>query len=637
MKASWRPRVGIERAILQGTVVCLGLSLGACPPSRQLSKDRAARSEAAITIPPGPRELSILRRGQERRDCAGRREAARLLFDLHDVWRSLRGEHDELSREQRRVGKAVDALLRAELGVEALAPDAELVRRLRQRVGALPQSCPKRATKSWAAAALRLMALEQPEAAEGITAFRWATDLRRRVIAGGPLADNARLRLLRACARTFRHALREPPQRQRRVLSRCLYALYEADPAPYFAADPALRAPLPPWSLLRDKARSQWKALESSRLAALAKLQRRADQAFFKRGGALLPAAVDLARLKLPISARGRPHDGSPVVTALAEIFLVDGLLVERGDAQGLRRAIRKRLRGDQRGALTVVMPAGSPAGAIYELGRAAQREKVHTLLLGVRRLVATKTVPGDVQATMAGKGPVYRLEGIPVSVRLLALRPGDTDRDRPRALLYDPLAAQARLALVCTAKSWRLESRYGAMQALRAGDIQGLRRQLLRLQRVFPDEGGLILAAAHGLSFAQLVEVVEHVRYRGRQPLFPAVALGQRYGLGSGSGALEQLLGALEGARVQSATPLETGRRAALSACCRRAIARGFEADEPLAPLVITRARSGRKASVGATAWRACLSAQERPAKKAPRCLPGAPPAGVLDAKSKP
>ncbi|MBW2731496.1 MAG: hypothetical protein JRH20_03830 [Deltaproteobacteria bacterium] len=616
-------------ALLSGVALSGVVLLVACRPPVQGSELTNPSQEAPITLPPGPREEAILQRAHQKKDCASRRRAGQLLLDLHDAWRFFSGEQDEVSQRLRRVGKDVEALLRREFALKEFTPEAEVVKGIQARLRALANCSDN--TKQWSLAALRLLDLDAMAAPAEVPTFAWSTELRKVWIRGGPLATNARVRLLHPCVRAFRHALREEPRRQRPVLSRCLYALFEAEPAPYFVANPAQRPPEPPWTLLREELHRAF-LLMQSRFAALARLQIDADRSFFKHACAELPTAVDLPRLNLPVSEQGRPYDRSPVVTVLPESFMVDGLFVQGGDRPALQKAIHKRLRGDARATLTVVMPATGSAGAIYELGRAARREKVHTLLLGVRRLVAPTAAPGDVQARMVGKGGVWRLEGIPVSVRLLSLRPGETSRDRPRVLLYDPLATEARLALTFTATSWRFESRYGALPALRAGDFKGLRRQLGLLRRAFPEEGGLIVAPAHNLSYAELIKIVKAVRYVGRKPLFPALALAQRYGLASSLRDLAPLLAALDGVAVEGGNATQ---EVALKACCRRALARSYGADESLGSLTVPQGKA--KPSVGASSWSSCLSPAQLISAHPPRCIPGVPPMTHAEKKTLP
>src|SRR5690606_15637601 len=79
-------------------------------------------------------------------------------------------------------------------------------------------------------------------------AFQRVAELKPIARGQGPLAalaDNARLRLYGYCRQALADALRARWADRMRLAAHCLLPLYQADPAPYFAADPGRRPPPP--------------------------------------------------------------------------------------------------------------------------------------------------------------------------------------------------------------------------------------------------------------------------------------------------------------------------------------------------------------------------------------------------------
>jgi hypothetical protein len=168
-------------------------------------------------------------------------------------------------------------LLFDELGGSAAAPGGELAtewiaHRLDDELahqGAAPE----------AAAARELLAIDLGGAdAEPLRLLAAA----RRLARDGQLElrANAILRLYGYCARALRDATLQPYPERAGVANHCLYALFESDPAAYFAEDPRQRPPDPPWTAYRDGL--------SRLLEALARTSRTAHGAARGRGSALL-------------------------------------------------------------------------------------------------------------------------------------------------------------------------------------------------------------------------------------------------------------------------------------------------------------------------------------------------------------
>src|SRR5262249_8115014 len=132
-------------------------------------------------------------------------------------------------------------------------------------------------------------------------------------------AANATLRLAVFCAGAFRDAPRLVARDRPTALSSCLYALYDADPAPYFDPDPARRPPAPAWSDLDarlGKLLHKLAALPSGAAGGGGPRPRaqRAPAAAAARGRAPLPAPPAPRALRLPMVAAAPVFDWEPLV-----------------------------------------------------------------------------------------------------------------------------------------------------------------------------------------------------------------------------------------------------------------------------------------------------------------------------------
>lgn len=550
-----------------------------------------------LDLPPTAQTQARLLRWQRQATCAARWQRARTLLDLHDVELFLRGESDRVSEVQRQLRQQIAAFLRRALGLDETAI-AEAARRtaLRGLLAPLPSGCPAQAAR--ARQALALLKADETIAEQGRptkpkAALRLAIAYKQVLLEESELAANARLRLVDWCADATRDAVRAPPPRQQAALNQCLFALFDADPSPYFEADAARRPPDPPWTILLSTLEGELRQLEKSRFRKVAELQRSFDADYFLTAKAELPVAVDYQRLALPASVQGLPHDRTPVVTVTPQGFLVDNLLVPLGAEDQLRAALVRRLRGDRRASLTVVARPDTSLYGLFELGRAARRLKVATLLIGVRRKVADAAPRGDVQARLA-RGAVWRLEGLPLSIRLLSIHPGEPSRDRPRQLLFDPRSVQARVALGFGPHGARVSSNDGRSPRWPGLPELKLRRWLHRLRAVYPRESALLLAPARRATFAQLVRLISVARYDQRQPLFPSLALTTKSSIVPPPGDLGRFIEAWLAARVRVA-PAGAGDSTALLRCYRAALRAAQRRAEAL-PAGVLRLSAGRR-----------------------------------------
>jgi hypothetical protein len=123
-----------------------------------------------------------------------------------------------------------------------------------------------------AQAARTLLEQDRRPPADRADLYRRMAELKGIARGGGPLAANALLRLAAFCAAAFRDATTAPARARPRILAMCLYPLYDSDPEPYLAEDPARRPPEPAWEDLRDELEKLLGGLaaQPSRVAPLA-------------------------------------------------------------------------------------------------------------------------------------------------------------------------------------------------------------------------------------------------------------------------------------------------------------------------------------------------------------------------------
>jgi hypothetical protein len=591
------------------------------------------KKPALLRLPPTAADLATA--SAKPRDCASLFRRLRLLFDWLDAERSVSGEDDEVSSDQRKLARSLGTALNRALELDSVASHDQ---RKAALVGLIREAAPRSATRSSGAktrsdqrcaaqrqhlrTALGLIdadGLKKPIAK--VVAYK------RVLFDGGPFAENARLRLVDWCVRAFRDAARERPAAQQRELNRCLYPLYEADPAPYFHPDPSKRPPDPPWHVLKAALDEQLRLLAQSRFSQLARLQKAADARFFKLSGATLPASFNLGRLRLKQSAQGRPLARIPVALASENGFFVDGLSIPPQNRKLLERAIRTRLRGDPGREFVVVSRAKAPLYALFEVARAARRVGATSMHLGVRRTVSKMAPKNDVSRAVFGSGQVWRLEGIPVSIRLFFVHIGEPDRNRPKQLAFDPRTAGARVALLVSRRRAKganqVISAAGALRltvSTRYGSTMVSKKTvgptLAKVAKVFGRPRSILLAAARDVAFEDLVEIVETVRLQNRKPLYPGVALAQYHQLTAHPRPLGPLLTALE-RLVIKVSGAKTTDKQGLIECVRSHIASAYAEGTDLDAALTVSLPLPRSAGPLVKRISSCLPAPPRAAKR--------------------
>ncbi len=441
-------------------------------------------------------------------------------------------------------------------------------------------------------------------------ALRSAVAYKKIARSGSPLAPNARLRLADWCLSAFRLAAGGMPALQHTRINQCLLPLFDADPTAYFEMDPQKRPPDPPWPVLRRGLDARLAGLDRSRLGALVADVTTRSKAFFSRAAPTLPTPLDLSRFHAPTSDLGAPWDRTPVVLATPQGFYVGGRAVLSDDDEGLQKAVAARLVGDRRGRITLVTSADTPAAVVGFVGRAARLAGARTLGLGVMTRVAAKAPAGDVQSSVFGKSPVFRLQEIPISLLLLSARASrPLARDRPRGMDYDPAAAKNSLLLSVNRGTFGVASKHGVLPPVRYKDLLSTLRTL---RQAYPDDTSLVLAPGAGATYGELVAAAGIARRDGGQPLFPGLALASRGHAQPSEEDLTPLLRLLSLASVTVAPPLTRALPLLLRRCYLDTL-RGLKKKQkvPHGTLVL-KERRGKLHPAGGTikhrALRACI-----------------------------
>ena len=527
---------------------------------------------------------SRLKQALREPDCSTAERALGRALVLDDIAARSRGEADEDSAKLSALGDAARKVIAEALGLFELAGRSLRRERLQARSEALAKRCPTSALARGIATLLREDA--QP-LNDHTQRFRHAVNLKRRVAAGGLLGASASVRLVSWCERRFRDAARAAPRHQNALLNRCLYPLFEAEPLAYVSALASQRPPDPPWTVFQAELDRRLRLLDHSPYRRWARARRAADARFFGRAQSLLPATVATARLALREVSSARPFDRQPVAWSTARGFLIDGLSAQLDDQQTLEAALRRRLQGDARAEIIAIQDPTKPIGPLLRLARAGHRVGVHTMLLGVGRVVARHIPAGDVYAKVQVSPPLRRLEGLPVSLRMYSHRHGPVDRRRRRGRVLDPDRLPSSLALSISPGTAVLSSSDGTLLRLDTPQWHLRRAELasaLRLLRsAYPEDRGLLLAASAETPFGQLLDAVVVVRQLADHngPLFPAgLALVRYFSISPETVSIRQLVARLALARVDAPGASALFQRR-LGRCYRAALRAAF-ADSP-------------------------------------------------------
>ena len=469
-----------------------------------------APSPAALTIPAtdgAARRLADLAERAGGGDDAAAWTRAHYLLDLFD---DARFREDAASR----------ALLTGALGVAdargTAATDATIDALRTEVDGVLARD----RLHAGASAARVLLEMDRHPPAHRAQVFQRMNELE----AAGrvdELAANAALRRSFYCLQALRDATRAPPALRMQRLSHCLYPLYDADPEPYFAADPSRRPPPPRWRDLVNDAVALLGAADGSRLQLAAKHLAGELDDLAKRRGSELPVDPSPEKLGVPEADHALVYDGQPILEVDAET-----------EADRAASALSLQIEGDGRGVVMLPLAADAPRRR-FDVGiDTARRAGAAAVDLGVMIAQTLEVPAGDYWAVHGGPTTVHRLAGVRVALGTDARDNGAPTRG-PRSRLWDPARAQLGLRLVIDATHWRVVAPDGEVGAVKATAPKGdprteLRVLLARVQAAFPDERALIVIARPEAPYPSIARAIASAAYddRGR-PLFPMMALG--------------------------------------------------------------------------------------------------------------
>jgi hypothetical protein len=368
-----------------------------------------------------------------------------------------------------------------------------------------------------ALAARTLLEFDYRPPADRREALRRVGQLKAVARGDGPLAASAALRLYGYCAVAFEDALRARWADRPRIAAHCLYPLYDADPEPYFADDPAQRPPPPRWRELADEIADMLDEIAGSgaRVAVAARAQRRHLAALAVRAGAELPAEPDPDALGLRPVAHASAYDYTPLLTWPGD----DAWDAERAEALALA------VRGDGRQAVALALDEAAPASALHGAAQAARAAGAAHLEILVATHQRLRVPPGDYWAGRLEGDRVARAAVVPLS-----LAPLVTD---PDAGPWEPRRGALALHLEIGGDRWRLVAPTGELGSFAVGPDEdaaaALRAALIRVQQAFADEDALVLVPEADVAYGALVTAALAAAHRADgQPLFPRLGLGR-------------------------------------------------------------------------------------------------------------
>lgn len=487
-----------------------GSEMGVGGGPRAADLDDAGVDETMLVIPPTGRTADTLKRakqGAEKGNLAAGWAELHYLIDLFD--------HARATTE-----KETRTLLLEHLGIPLDAPDAtgRTVAELLVRVDRILAK--DRLHGNASAARALLEQDEVPPARRTELAGRVAA-LKAVARSGGPLAANARLRLVMMCARAMRDALEAPTPARPRIIATCLYPMWDADPEPYFAPDPEARPPEPAW---QDVVARMNEVAEQIRTAAT---RIKTTGAYVANSTAralgakksLLPTRRSPNELGVPMVDRAPPYDWTPIVQ------LGDGLAI----APDLGKKVAPYLALDGRRRLAVALHAAAPATALVNVAELARAEGVASLELVVGTKQTLIAPEGDYWHGRTRDGGIERLGVLAVAIADPAAPGGSAPgRDRPREGTVDPAASKVGLHLVVSEKDWRLVAATGALPAIPAGDVAALRTALARVRDAYAEEIALTIVPGDGATVVAVIQAVSAARLDAEgAPSFSSLSLG--------------------------------------------------------------------------------------------------------------
>jgi len=339
------------------------------------------------------------------------------------------------------------------------------------------------------------------------------------------LSSNAVLRMYGYCRTAFEDAARARWADRIEMLCHCLYPLYDSDPAPYFADDPAARPPPPRWIDLAEGmgALLDRVSARSDRLAKAAEYQRKNLAAFLDENAGQFPEPPDPDALGAPLVARATPYDWTPMLKLGAGTKLES---VEH-DAEALAMPVE----GDGRSTLALALAGAAPAGALEHAIAVAKQVGAARLELLVSVRQRLDVPPGDYWHGRLAGDTATRLAVIPVAIEPARPAPGQAPTATPEQPIWDPERASLGLHLVIGPTTWKLLAAGGALRTIDtapgAGDpAAALRESLTRVRGAFSDEVGLVLVPLPEANYGSVVAAANAAARNDQgRALFPMLA----------------------------------------------------------------------------------------------------------------
>jgi hypothetical protein len=392
----------------------------------------------------------------------------------------------------------------------------------------------------------------------------------------GPLRANASLRLGDFCRSAFRDAVRAPTPYRPGILTYCLYPLYDSDPEPYFAPDPAKRPPEPAWKDLAMGVQQLYADVgkAKSRISILGGELSTEEMTFLKAKQSLLPSAPTPAELGVPLVARAQPYEWTPLVR------LGDG---SQPPSPELNKKLAPIVAADRRGRVAISLTSSAPATTALTGAQAAVQAGADTIELIVGYEQTVKAPSGDYWHGRSKDDRVARLGVLALALEPLGATPvaATPGRQAPRASDWDPARATLGLHLDLAPGTWKLLSPAGALAEIPAAGTSAkpteqLREELEKLRDAFPDEDGLVIVPEAGTTYAQLIGAAEaaHTDKQGK-PLFRALALGARLPTVAAKGDLRTRVARRVAATVSIAPDALAARAPAVRQCYQDALDR--------------------------------------------------------------
>ncbi|WP_199350863.1 hypothetical protein [Haliangium ochraceum] len=377
---------------------------------------------------------------------------------------------------------------------------------------------------------------------------------------GNAVSANARLRLAGYCQRALADAPQAPAGLRRGVVAHCLYALYPADPAAYFAPDPAARPPMPAWRVLAADTDALLAAVasESARLAPAALTLRERLGELEPALAQALPAALDPMAAGLTRIEGGRPYDNAPLLDAAAASAPAD--------------------------ELAAAVPASAPAWELVDAAAQARSRGARALQLLAWREQTLERPPGDYwRVHPPPDNRLARLVVVPV--RLSEDLVSDAAADTEANGAADALALGLHLRIA--RDTWQILSPSGALPAIAASSAaarapeQALAEQLRAVADAFATPQHLVLVPGDQVTAGAVIAAADAAwsqRAADGQPALASLGLAANAPVPRAQ-SLAARIERRNRARVTLApAPLEA-RAALLRACYRRVLDRAPKA----------------------------------------------------------